>query len=223
MATLEQIRARIESKLDDGAVQRPRSWQVDAQINSTIDFYENDEFWFNQEIATLTTTATGNDRILASIPADFKSIIEPNGLVVIQGNIRYPLDHITALKFDTLDVSAIGRPVWYTYRDGNFELYYIPNQEYEVRLFYTKKYDDLSADGSNDFTNFAPRLLEYRTLADLLLDFREDDPRGTRYLARAEEEFNKIQSETYNRTATGNLSVETIIDGERGYFYENFY
>ena len=222
MATLAQIRDRVLSKLDDGAVQRPDSAQVTAQINSTIDFYENSAFWFTQEIVTLQTTA-GN-RVLSGIPSDFKMVIEPNALVIIQGNIRYPLRHVTTLKFDTLDVDAQGRPVWYTYRDGNFELYYIPDRVYDVRLFYRKTYADLAANtDTNDFTNLAPRLIEYRTLADLLLDFREDDPRGTRYLARANEELNQIKRETYNRTSTGDLSVETIVEPDRGFFYESFY
>ena len=222
MATLSEIRTKILSKLDDGSVQRPTSAEVDAQINSTIDFYENDHFWFLQDIATLTTTP--GDRVLGSIPSDFKSVVEPNGLVIIQGNIRYPMEHVTPLAFDTLDVDAQGRPVWYTYREGNFELYYIPDMAYSVRLFYNKTYADLVNDGdSNDFTNFTPRLIEYRTLADLLLDYREDEVRGNMYLSRAAEEHRQIMSETYNRTATGNISTESIVDSDSNYFYENFY
>ena len=222
MATLSELRTTILSKLDDGDIQRPAASEVDAQINSTIDFYENDYFWFTQDIVTLQ--ATEGSRILAGIPSDFKMGIEPNALVIIQGNIRYPLVHVTPLAFDTLDVDAQGRPIWYTYRDGNFELYYIPDQAYDVRLFYRKNYTDLANDAdTNDFTNFTPRLIEYRTLADLLLDYREDEARGAQYLGRAAEEYKQIMSETYNRTSTGNLSIESIVDGNRNYFYENYY
>lgn len=222
MATLAEIRDNVLAKLDDGSVQRPDSSQVVAQINSTIDYYENDAFWFTQDIATLQTTP--GSRILAGIPPDFKMVVEPNALVIIQGNIKYPLVHTTPLAFDTLDVDAQGRPVWYTYRDGNFELYYIPDQAYDVRLFYRKFYSDLVNDSdTNDFTDFAPRLIEYRTLSDLLFDYREDEERGAIYARRAAEERTQIQAETYNRTATGNLSIESIVDGNRNYFYESFY
>lgn len=212
MATLAELRTTILGKLDDGSVQRPSSSQVDAQINSTIDFYENDSFWFTEDIATLATVA-GN-RALSSIPSDFKMTKEPNGLVIFQGNIKYPLVHLTPLAFDTLDVDAQGRPKWYTFRDGGFEVYYIPDQVYTINLFYSKSYVDLATDGaSNDFTNNTTRLIEYRTLADLLLDYREDEERAAIYLRRAEKELTKIQTETYNRTATGNLSTENIVDG----------
>lgn len=222
MATLSELRDRILSKLDDGAVQRPNASEVVAQINSTIDYYENDGFWFTQELVELRCTP--NQRILDGVPDDFKMVVEPNGLVILQGNIRYPMEHVTPLAFDTIDVDATGRPVWYTYRDGNFELYYIPDLDYRVRFFYRKRFADLVNDNDeNDFTRFADRLIEYRTLADLLLDYREDEVRGAQYIARAEDELAKIQTETYNRTSTGNLSTESIVDGQRNYFYENFY
>lgn len=222
MATLAELRTTILEKLDDGSVQRPTGPQVDAQINSTINFYENNAFWFTQEIASLTTTP--DSRILSGVPSDFKMGIEPNTLVIIQGNVRYPLIHLTPLAFDTKDVDAQGRPIWYTYRDGNFELYYIPDIAYDVRLFYRKSYADLVSDtDSNDFTNFTDRLIEYRTLADLLLDYREDEQRASLYFRRAEEEHRQILTETYNRTATGNLSTESIIGNDSNYFYENFY
>jgi hypothetical protein len=149
---------------------------------------------------------------------------DPNTLVLVQNDIKYPLKHISPLAFDSIDADGQGRPTWYTYRDGNFELYYIPDQVYNVRLSYKKFYPDLVSDGdSNDFTNFAPRLIEYRTLADVLLDYREDEVRGAQYIQRAKEERVAILAETYNRTATGNLSTENIIDNDRSLYYYGFY
>ena len=222
MKTLAQLRTRITSKLDDGSIVRPDAAQVDAQINSTIDFYENDGFWFTQGLVTLQCQE--GQRVLPNIPSDFKMVIEPNALVIIQGNIRYPMEHVTPLAFDTIDVDATGRPVWYTYRNGNFELYYIPDQDYDVRLFYRKLFTDLVNDNdTNDFLTYADRLIEYRTLSDLLLDYREDEERAVLYAQRAEEELRQVMAETYNRTSTGNLSTESIVDGQRNYFCENFY
>ena len=76
---------------------------------------------------------------------------------------------------------------------------------------------------TNDFLTYADRLIEYRTLSDLLLDYREDEERAVLYAQRAEEELRQVMAETYNRTSTGNLSTESIVDGQRNYFYENFY
>ncbi len=212
MSTLKQIRDNILAKLDDGVVQRPMSAQVDTQINSTIDFYENKIFWFSEKVADLTATA-GN-RVLGGIPTDFKMLIEPNSLVVLLSDIKYPLYHITPLEYDAIDQNSQGLPRWFTFREGNIELMWIPDQDYDFKLFYRKKYVDLVLDGdTNDFTDNTPRLIEYRTLSDLLFDFREDDVRGGTYSQRAREEFRQIQNETYNRTSTGILLTEDLRDG----------
>lgn len=219
MATLSEIRNNVLAKLDDGDVQRPTSSQVNAQINSTIDYYENKAFWFTQGLVTLQTVAQNKFLSLAAV-TDFKMLLQPNSLVIIDGEVRYPLTHLTPLAIDTINTNAQGRPWWYTYRNGQIELYYIPDRVYDVEFFYRKSYTDLTADtATNDFTVNAPRLIEYRTLADLLLDYREDTERGNIYLTRAADELKTIQTETYNRTSTGNLSTENIIDGDRDRYW----
>jgi hypothetical protein len=211
VATLAELRDKILSKLDDGDIQRPSASQVAAQINSTIKFYENKPFWFTQEKITLTTTA--GSRVLTGVPDDFKQTREPNALVIIQNDMPYPLQHITPLAYDTYDVGAQGIPTLYTYRDGEFQLYYIPDQEYDINLYYEKRFDDLVDDAdTNGFTLYAERLIEYRTLADLLADYREDFERANLYFQRADEEKKQILTETYKRTSTGNLSTECIVD-----------
>ena len=222
MATLSELRTLIGNKLADGNLIDPTAVQIDAQINSTIEYYETDAFWFSEDIATLTTTA-GNS-ILGGVPADFKQEISPNGLVVVEGEVYYPLQHITPLEYDSIFiVNALGLPRSYTYRDGNFELWYTPDQAYSVRLFYRKTYANLVNDGdSNDFTNRAARLVEYKTLADLLRDYRSDETRALLYDQRVEIEYNKIKKETYNRTATGYLTTENLVDRYSNY-YQNYY
>lgn len=217
MATLAEIRDSILEKLDDGQVVRPNASQVDRQINSTIDYYEDDAFWFTENIATIPTVV--GDRALAPLPTDFKSFIEPNGLVLNQSGIIYPLQKVSPLKYDTLDTGASGRPQWWTYRDDGVELYYIPDQVYDINIFYRVQFADLVNDGdSNAFTDNAARLVEYRTLGDLLLDYREDTERGNFYLQRAKEELKQVKRESYDRTATGSLITESL-PGTGSYYY----
>lgn len=222
MATLSELRTLISNKLADGNLIDPTAAQIDAQINSTIEFYETDAFWFSEDIASLTTTA-GNP-VLGSIPSDFKQEILPNGLVVIEGEVFYPLNKLHPLEYDSIFITnAQGLPRSYTYRDGQFELWYTPDQAYSIRLFYRKTFADLVNDGdSNDFTNNAPRLIEYKTIADLLRDYRSDHERAARYDLRVEVEYNKIKKETYNRTATGYLTTENLVDRYTNY-YLNYY
>jgi hypothetical protein len=91
-------------------------------------------------------------------------------------------------------------------------------------LFYRKTYADLVNDGdSNDFTNNAARLIEYKTLADLLRDYRSDEERALNYDRRVEIEYNKIKKETNNRIATGYLTTENIVDRYNTYYSNYFY
>lgn len=226
MATLAQLRERILAKLDDGNVQHPTAAQVDKQINLTIDYYETDAFWFSE--ARVSLTATVGNNVLSGIPADFKELIMPDALAVVDSEIIYPMIHMTPLEYDSMYVSnSRGLPRYYTYRNGLIEVFYAPDQAYEMKLFYRKFYADLVSDGdSNDFTNKAERLIEYKTLADLLRDYRADFERASFYDnpnskggAVVQNEYGKIKRETFNRTVTGELTTENIIDRGNGVWW----
>jgi hypothetical protein len=222
MATLSGLRTLISNKLTDGDLIDPSSAQIDAQINSTIDYYESDSFWFNEAIASLSTTA--DNAVLGSIPSDFRQEIMPNGLTLIDNSLHYPLKKMTPLEYESVfDDNSKGRSVGYTYRKGQFELWFIPDAVYTVKLYYRKSYSDLSADGdNNDFTNYAARLIEYKTIADLLRDYRGNSERAMMYDVRVEDEYKRTKRETDNRTSTGYLTTENIVDS-CSYAYNNYY
>lgn len=222
MATLSGLRTLIAGKIADGDLIDPTSAQIDAQINSTIEYYETDAFWFSETSAALSTVA-GN-AVLGSIPSDFKQIIMPNGLTVVEGQVHYPLIKLTPLQYESVFVdNSKGRPWAYTFRKNQFEFWPTPDKIYTVNLFYRKTYADLTTDGSsNDFTNNTARLIEYKTLADLLRDYRSDEERAQGYDIRVEIEYNKIKTQTSNRTVTGILTTENIVDRNSGnYSYYN--
>ncbi|MEE8208540.1 MAG: hypothetical protein V3T88_06275 [Nitrosomonadaceae bacterium] len=221
MATLAELRTLILAKLEDGDIQNPTSAQVTDQINSTIDYYETSEFWFGEDIATLTATI-GNPVLDISSVTDFYQEIQPNGLVVLESNVRYPLVKLTPLEYDTINVDSTGLPRWYTFRDSQFELLFFPDQAYTVFLYYRKSYVDLVADGdTNDFTINTPRLIEYKTLADVLRDYRSDFERAAVYEQKVVDELAQIKTQSYNRSARGFLSTENIVD--RGSKHNNYY
>lgn len=222
MATLAGLRSLISAKLSDGNLIGPTAAQIDDQINSTIEYYETSEFWFNEVIASLATIA--GDRFLGNIPADFKQEIIPNGLVVEDSSVRYPLRKLTPLEFSSLFVSnSTGLPRAYVYRNGQFELWYTPDKIYTVCLFYRRSYVPLVLDGdSNDFTDNAARLIEYKTLEDLYRDYRSDPKNAAIYTKLVAAELGKIQEESNSRIATGMLTVENIID-HNDYYNADFY
>lgn len=223
MATLSELRTLISNKLADGDVVDPTAAQIDDQINSTIEYYETDAFWFSESIATLATVADTVTLDISSV-TDFKQEIMPSGLTIIEGDVHYPLRKLTPLEYESLFIDgATGLPRAYTYRNGQFEFWYTPDRVYTVKLFYRKTYADLSDDDdTNDFTDNAARLVEYKTIADLLRDYRDDMERALSYDMRVKDEYNKIKKQTNNRTVTGYLTTENIVDRNTGYF-SNYY
>ncbi len=218
MATLGTLRTRILAKLEDGDIQNPTSTQVTNQINSVISYYSNKEFWFNEASSTLTATI-GNP-LLSGMPSNFKQLRQPNAVTVLDNQVRYILRHVTPFEYDNRNVEGLGIPQIYTYRDGGIYLYFYPDQAYTVYLHYTKSYDDLTTDGSsNDFTNYCERLIEYKTIADCLRDYRSDYERAAVYEDLANKEFQQIKNESSNRLATGELVTENIVQQRDYYFY----
>ncbi len=221
MATLATIRGRVLAKLVDagGSIAEPTAAQVTAEINSVIDFYEPQNLWFNETTATGTLTV-GSD--VVPIPADFNHFLEPNALVVEQSNVRYPLVKVSPLQYDSMYAAGTGLPRFFTYRNQGIQLYFIPDQAYPYRLYYNRSYADLVADGdSNDFTNYAERLIEYRTLAECYLNYRSDVEMGREYERKAAEELNRLVSQTRQRLATGNLETDDITRPCHGGLYYN--
>lgn len=219
MATLATLRTRILAKIEDGDIQNPTSSQVTDQINSTISYYSTKEFWFNESTATITATVN-NPLLTTGFPTDFKQLRQPNSLVLLNDQVRYNLRQVTPFEFDNLNVEGEGLPYIFTYRDGNIYVYYYPDQAYTMYLHYTKSYTDLTTDGSsNDFTNHCERLIEYRTLCDLLRDYRSDYERAAVYEGLANKEYQTIKNDSVNRLATGNLVTENIAPTRDFYIY----
>ena len=221
MATLATIRTRVLAKLVDagGSIAEPSVAQVTAEINSVIDFYEPQNLWFNEATAIGTLTI-GNDAV--PIPADFNHFLEPNALVVEQSNVRYPLVKVSPLQYDSMYSAGTGLPRYFTYRNQGIQLYFIPDQAYTYYLYYNRTYTDLVADGdSNDFTKYAERLIEYRTLAECYLNYRSDVEMGREYERKAQEELNRLVTQSRQRLATGNLVTDDITSPRHGGLYFN--
>lgn len=226
MTTLGQIRTKIIAKIGDGTTINPTSAQVDDEINDTISYYEDKPFWFTEKKADITL-ASGN-KYMPDVPDDYKQNIEPNVITVVVSNVIYTLRHVTPIEYDSIDVGGTGIPYYYTYRDGasnmlgGIQLYPYPDQDYEAHLYYRPYLATLEVDADeNVMTQYAPLLIQYKALANLLRDYRSASERAAEYDGGKDENFNgglagrmlKVYlNETYNKSARGILTTENIIN-----------
>jgi len=218
MATFGELKSRIAAKLDESYL----TSQIEQTINSVIDFYEDEHFWFNT--ARPTITLTSGDPIVP-LPTDFLYEVDDGGLTINFSKTRFPIKKVSPLQFDSVNAEGTGIPYIYVVRAGTMEVYFIPDRDYDLEFFYVKSYPDLTLDGeSNDWTINADRLIEAKSLSEIFLERRHSTGGNSLYetfLGKADQEFQKLVTLSTQRFATGDLTTENIID--RGDIYHGFY
>lgn len=230
--TFNTIQTRVAARLIDPNSVAVSVSQVQQAINDAVFFWKSRKFFFNQKLAQLTmdTSAAsdgsapsdpyvlgfGNTNALYPhapvLPSDFLYEDEDNGFVIPYSNLKYTMVKKPPREFDAVNVSGVGLPYMYTYRNGNYEFYFLPNIAYTLNVYYRNDYAPLvNAGDNNDFTNFAGKLIEYDAVGRLLADLRLDDDRADRFFARAQQEYVNLKSRSSKQNATGQMSVETIL------------
>lgn len=210
MPTFGALKIKASKKLLDPSNTAISISDVGDAINEALSYWKNSRFWFNERSTTVTLNV--NDPIIPSIPTDFLYEISDNGFVINYNNLSYTLAKVHPREYDARNIKGIGLPDIYTWRDGRYEIYYLPNIPYQLSIYYIRDYDDLSDDAdTNDFTDKADRLLYYDALSRLFGEQRQDQTMASYYKARAEDEAANLFARGFNQTASGNLSVDTIL------------
>jgi len=206
VASFGDLQTSIAQKLNNANL----STEIKTAINSTIDFYENEHLWFQEAQSTITLTI--DQPIVPNIPSDFNYGIANAGLVINDNSARFPLRKITPDEYDELNKEGQGRPLFYTSRIDQLEVYPFPDQAYSLILFYIKTYTDLvNTIDTNDFTANAPRLIEAKTLADLYLDQRHDEKISKSYEIKATRELQILTKRSRKKIATGRLAIDSLV------------
>ena len=121
--------------------------QAKNSIQSAISFYEDTPFWFNDEIATASTTASTE---YYALPSDFRR--DRSLTCTVNGN-AYPLKRRSQKTLDNWFINSTnytGYPSDYTIYKEQFRLYPIPNGTYTLTLSYVKQLSTLSADADTN-------------------------------------------------------------------------
>ncbi len=206
--TLLSIRNRIGKRLQDTSFRSISSADVDDVINQSLKYYKFRRFWFND--AEQDITLTQGVGVVPNIPADLLQEIPEGGLTIFYGNIYYPLEKRSSQVFDSENVSAIGLPYIYTYRAQQYEVYFLPNIDYTLKLRYLKDYDDLSADAdTNDFLKFADMMIYYNALSRIYGEYKQDPKMETYYTGRASDEETNVGRRSSSLTGTGSLVLNS--------------
>ena len=136
-------------------------------------------------------------------------IFNEGGMTLNYSNMRWPLTHVSSEDYDNMNVEGNGQPYVWTYRNGGYEVYWYPDQDYDVIVRGVKTYPRLNANAdTNDFTNKASDLILYEALARLYAEFRQDPKMENYYNARADNEYKSLKRQNRRRVGTGRIAVQ---------------
>lgn len=216
MATLGDITTKVSRKLLDANQTAVTLPEVVDGINEAIRYWKQKEiFFFNQLSTTLTTTQ--GDPLLNTAGANILWLDKESGMVIPYQNWNYVLYPMSPDTYDRANNNSPGRPYAYSYRNGGYYLYWIPDQAYTVQISGAKDYADLvNPSDTNDWTQYADMLIVYEALSRLYPN-RDDFGKADAYTNGANAEASMLRKRTANMMATGTMRVDLPT------YYDNYF
>lgn len=204
MATFAQLKQQASRRLqDENNTAVPASVVGDA-INVAIKYWKQERFWFNEFAETVTLTI--GDPVL---PITLLYPLKDAGFRIPYQNLIYDLIPYTNSEYDGSNIDQSGRPYAYTWRAGDYYLYYVPDQAYTVEVTGIRDYSDLSLDAdTNDFTMNADQLILYDALSRLIPELRTDPTMAEYYANRALDEKKNLKRRTNKMISTGRVNID---------------
>ncbi len=192
MATFGEMQTYISARLLDPNNTAVSSSTVGAAINDAIKYWKFRRFWFNTRDDD--STLTQGDPVIP-LPDDFLVELPMNdGFVIAYGGMRWPLIKKNPRDYDDVYLTnGTGLPQIYTVKAGVYYCYYLPDQNYTIRRYWLRDYEDLeNSNDTNDFTDNADRLIELWALANLMAELRQDKEMETYYRNAAKDEYSNL-------------------------------
>jgi hypothetical protein len=211
MATFAEIKTDVSAFLQDPSNAAVSSANVGNSVNKAIRYWKYKRFWFNEKVASIILAY--NDPVVP-LPTDFLvPSITDGAIVIVYSGMRYPLNKLSELDYNAVYLSnGVGQPYAYSKQaSAGYQVYFIPDRNYDALLFYLKEYDVLTAnDATNDWTDEAQDLITYTAAAYCSRDYRQDLSMYNAFWAQAQTEYTNMLVRTRKENATGSLSVGSI-------------
>lgn len=138
----------IQARIADEVKRSDLTSQIALEIQSAIQFYEKEQFWFSQSRSTLTfSTVASQEFYTSSDNANIPYILELDAVTVTITGTRTPME----FDLSYIDMEAIssmttstGQPSNVAYYAQQLRFYPIPDAIYPVRVSGTFKLSTLS-------------------------------------------------------------------------------
>lgn len=211
MATFGEIQTQVSKRLLDPNNVAISSSDVAASINDAIRYWKFRRFWFNEVFDSVTLTEN-----VGTVPMT-GSILVPStdngGFVIEYSDMRYPLRKVLQQEYDTVWLeNGYGLPYLYARVGRDYEVYPLPDRAYTLKRHYLKEYTDLSIpNDTNDFTDYASRLIMLWAAANLSGELRQDEKMEEYFRNAANDEYRQLQVMTDKSNGSGKVSIYSTL------------
>ena len=193
MATLADLKTRIQTNLVRDDLADDLADELLSQIQDACEYYADEKFWFNSLVASISTVAS---TATVDMPVTFRRIDQ---LTIPAYNKE--------LREETLENMPIypvyGIPECYAYYNDQLTLHPIPNAVYTLEASGIKQIDAPALDAdSNEWTNEAAPLIRSHTRFTLLRDQFRDAEGAQMASGAVAENHNKLRRKTAKRLET---------------------
>jgi len=211
MATFGALQTAVSKRLLDASNTAVSASDVASAINETIAYWKFRRFWFNEIQDQVTLTAQD-----AVIPYTGDILVwnSENGSANIEySNMRYQLTKINQQEYNNLWLgNGYGIPQYYARVGQDYVMYPLPDRNYTLNRTYLKEYDALvDASDTNDFTNYAERLVRLWTVADLIAEFRQDEKMESYFRNSANDAYRQLSVMSDKSDGSGSLSLNSAL------------
>lgn len=215
--TLGPLVTRIFARLKDPTFTSISRAEGIAVINDAITFYSDFHFFFNEFKEDVTLVI--DNPVLPALVTNINPtlIFNTGGIVINYGSMRWDTLKISSEEYDARNVQGQGIPYAWTFRAGQYELYYYPDAAYTAVVRGLKSYtafptaqSDPNDALTNDFLVNAANLIMYEALSRLVAEFRQDDKMEAYYSGRAKNEFDDLKKQTRRLIGTNRIQVEQM-------------
>jgi hypothetical protein len=208
----------IQTRIADEINRSDLTSQIGLAIITAIESYERTRFWFNEAIATATTTASQN---YVSLPSDF--VFEYEFQITVNTN-KYRLCPIPYSEFleKSGTNSSTSQPTHYCYYADVMYLYPSPNSAYTLTLHYIKRLTTLSVSADNNgWTNYAEEMIRQRAKADIAVNVLRDKEainEAAQFSARGQPFLSGLEKSAFMRLCREN-DLRTGVSGQAKAYY----
>jgi hypothetical protein len=199
MATRGDLITRIISELHLEGMSRTAD--VISSINSAVDFYRPELFWFNEGETSFNLTATA----MVSLPAFIPDAVRIDTLQVVENGTTYHLDPTSWNELEEIDRNDhTGTPNTYAIHHRMLRFYPSNDVTRTVNVSWAGRITMTASNSSSTvWTNDAEELIRTHAKVDLCESLLRDYEQADRLSMRLARILNQLMSETVKRLGIG--------------------